>query len=411
MTELERLQNELDAATEERDRLRAQLAGAATRATTLQERARNLADSAKRVHAALFHRSVPEMVLRSCIGLTGATRGVYATARDGEFRVRASHGTGPYPRRAASPFVEALCRKALAEQGTVVCNGPEGLTDLPEPQEHERFRNCAAVPVVLMQNLDGVIIVADRTNGDFDQEDVEAVLTVGDQARVAVTNSRLQQELESAYLATVSMLADVVEAKDPYTRGHCETASRYARLIGRELQMDEEQRSALCYAALLHDVGKIGITDGILHKPGPLLPEERKLVEAHVRIGYDLLRSVPVLEDVADIVLHHHERYDGSGYPQGLSGEEIPMGARVVAVVDSYCAMLDKRAYKQPYTEEYARGELRDCAGTQFDPTVVDAFMRVLESPDALDADEDEFAECGPLPALLRFHHVRDPAE
>ena len=159
----------------------------------------------------------------------------------------------------------------------------------------------------------------------------------------------------------------------------------------------------LCYAALLHDVGKIGVSDGILHKPGPLLPEERTAVQSHVTIGYDLIRSVPVLSDVATIVLHHHERYDGSGYPNQLSGGEIPIGARILAVVDAYCAMRDRRSYKEPLSDEAARAELHRCAGTQFDPDVVRAFLKILDEPESQDDDEDAIAECGPLPSLMRF--------
>jgi HD-GYP domain-containing protein (c-di-GMP phosphodiesterase class II) len=367
----------------------------------LENRARQVGEAVKRIHSAMFDGGVPEMILRSSIVLTGATRGVYLTARDDVFRVRAVLGMDPYRANQPSEFLEALARKAVAQHDTIVCNHPD--TSLPAPDVNEQFSNCAAVPVTMMDNLDGVIIVADKIPGGFDEDDVEAVLSVGDHARVAVRNVSLERELQNAYLATVSMLADAVEAKDPYTRGHCETASRYARLTGKALALRDHDRESLCYAALLHDVGKIGVSDGILNKPGPLLPEERQVVESHVRIGYDLIRSVPVLSDVAEIVLHHHEWYDGNGYPNRLSGEEIPMGARVVAVVDAYCAMLDRRAYKDALSEEEARAELQRCAGTQFDPAVVQAFLRALDEPDAFDQDEDNFAECGPLPSLLQL--------
>ena len=145
------------------------------------------------------------------------------------------------------------------------------------------------------------------------------------------------------------LLADTVEAKDPYTTGHCEQVSQYARLAAERLALTEEEKRIACYAALLHDVGKIGVSDGVLNKPGPLIAEERKLVEAHVRIGHDLLSSIPALREVANAVLYHHERFDGGGYPEGLAGDSIPIASRIVAVVDAYCAMLDKRSYKEAY--------------------------------------------------------------
>jgi response regulator RpfG family c-di-GMP phosphodiesterase len=125
-----------------------------------------------------------------------------------------------------------------------------------------------------------------------------------------------------------------------------------------------------------------------------------ELMRAHVRVGHDLLRNVPVLETVADVVLHHHERFDGNGYPDGLSGEEIPMAARIVSVVDAYCAMITRRSYKEAYTEDHARDEVRRCSGSQFDPEVVDAFLAVIQEPQAEDGDDDPWAECLVLPGL-----------
>jgi len=132
----------------------------------------------------------------------------------------------------------------------------------------------------------------------------------------------------------------------------------------------------------------------VLNKPGPLLPEERKLVEAHVRIGHDLLSGVPALREVASAVLYHHERYDGNGYPEGLAGDGIPMASRIVAVIDAYCAMLDERSYKQAYPPERARAELIRCSGSQFDPRIVPA---VLSAIDEVDAEVEEEAHAGVL--------------
>ena len=177
-------------------------------------------------------------------------------------------------------------------------------------------------------------------------------------------------------------------------------ASRYARLVAARLDLTEHDRALVCYGALLHDVGKIGVSDGVLNKPGPLLPEEVELMRAHVRVGYDLLRNVPALQEVADVVLRHHERFDGQGYPDGIRGEEIPMPSRIVAVVDAYCAMITRRSYKDAYPDADARAELRRCSGTQFDPQVVEAFLEVLDTPESVDADDDNFSECGLLPGF-----------
>lgn len=389
------------------DGLKEQMEQEKKRAEREKVRAKEMATCLKDLHRSLFEGNIYSLILKACLTATGATRGLYITARgvDDRLRIRAAVDVDGYPVAPPSEFIKALCHKALDENDTVVCT-KDDLSDLPEPSKpSEQFHNCAVAPVVLMKNFDGIVIVADKMNGDFDADDVETLLSVGDQASVAVENTRLQRELQSAYIATVSMLADVVEAKDPYTHGHCEMVSRYSRLTAEQLRLQGDDMSLVCYGALLHDVGKIGVSDGILNKPGPLMPEERELVRAHVRVGHDLIARVPALQNVAEVVLHHHEWYDGSGYPEGLVGEDIPIAARIVCVVDAYCAMITKRSYKDAYSDDRARGELLRCAGTQFDPKVVDAFLLMLDRPEAQDLDDDEDAECGVLPG---FGHLRD---
>ncbi len=367
-----------------------------------------LAETLKEIHRSVFDRNVFALILKACLSLTCATRGLYVTSRGGVMRIRASVGMPGEPKDPPSPYVEALCQKVIEERDSFVCN--EGDTHgLPAPSSpDEQFRNCAVVPVVLLKNFDGIVIAADKESGEFCEADIDTVMTIGDQAAVAVENMRLERELQRAYLATVSTLADAVEAKDPYTHGHCEEVSRYARLIAKQLHLPNKMRSVVCYSALLHDVGKIGVSDGVLHKPGPLLPEEVELVRSHVRVGYDLLRKVPALADVASVVLHHHEWYDGSGYPDGLKGEDIPIAARIVAAVDAYCAMITRRSYKEAFTEEHARAELTRYSGKQFDPKVVDAFLIVLDLPEARDLDDDFDAECGVLPGFADISRIRE---
>lgn len=372
-----------------------------------REKAGRLASCVKDVHRSLFDGNIYSLILRACLTATGGTRGLYITARGSveTLKVRAAVDVDGYPQAPPSEFITTLCRKALEERDTIVCNEGD-ISSLPQPKKPgEQFYNCAIAPVVLLKNLDGIVIVADKVQGDFNEEDVETLLSVGDQAAVAVENVRLQRELQSAYLATVSMLADAVEAKDPYTHGHCEMVSRYCRLVAERMAMDDHSRSVVCYAALLHDVGKIGVSDGVLNKPGPLLPEERELVRSHVRVGHDLIQRVPALRSVAEVVLHHHEWYDGTGYPDGLKGDDIPLAARIVGVVDAFCAMTTKRSYKEAYSEEEARHELERCAGTQFDPKVVKAFLEMLDGPHSQDMDSNEAAECGVLPG---FAHIRE---
>lgn len=384
-------EQERDVAQAERDRRAAE-----------QAHARQLEEVLRELHRTFFSGNVYSLILKACLTLTGATRGLYVTAQaaGAPLRIRAAVDVDSYPQSPPSAFLQEACRHVLQSRETLVANSPEPLTQFPTPEaETERFRNCIITPVSLMQSLSGIVIAADKSDGDFSDEDVRSILAVGNQAGIVAENSRLRRQLQQAYLATVSVMADAMEAKDSYTQGHSEAVSRYARLIARHLNLSDLERSVVSYAALLHDIGKIGVSDGLLNKPGPLTPEERDLVRTHVRLGHDLIKHVPALLPVAEAVLHHHECFDGTGYPDGLAGDAIPVASRIVCVVDAYSAMITRRSYKEAYSEDWARAELRRCAGEQFDPKIVDTFLYVLDMPD-LDALEEDDEELEWLPVF-----------
>jgi HD-GYP domain-containing protein (c-di-GMP phosphodiesterase class II) len=187
-------------------------------------------------------------------------------------------------------------------------------------------------------------------------------------------------EVQMAYLATVKVLAAAIETRDAYTGGHIERVAEYSVAIGRELGWDEDQLMTLELGALLHDVGKIGVDDGVLRKPAKLEPEEWEHMQRHPELGAHMLRDVPFLQASLSCVLHHHERYDGRGYPHRLAGEAIPLQARIVAVADTYDAMTSDRPYRKGLPVDTALAEITRCAGSQFDPHVVRAFLRVVET-------------------------------
>lgn len=408
--QFEQLQQELAVARSEQQRLNALLDEERERARCYRRRSEALRDDVTRIHASLFSGSVHQLILRVCMNLTGARHGIYVTAHGvGDLRIRAQAGfETPLPKQ-PSARIAALCAHVLSTNEAVNLTQWTGRADLPDGRSGEsRFENGVATPVVLRTNLNGVIIVADKEGSNFDADDMETLLSVGSHAAVAMRNQRLERELQSAYLSTVSMLADAMEAKDPFTHGHCEQTSRYARLIATRMALSDQQQAVVCYAALLHDIGKIGVSDGVLHKPGTLLPEEMGLMRSHARVGHDLLRAVPALGDVAEVVLHHHEWYDGSGYPDGLLADAIPIESRIVSAVDAYCAMITRRSYKEAYTDAHARNELKRCAGTQFDPEIVRVFLDVLDSPEGRDQDEDYDAECGLLPTFVHLRQQPD---
>ena len=179
-------------------------------------------------------------------------------------------------------------------------------------------------------------------------------------------------------LEVLEGLIDAVDVKDRYTRRHAEQVARGAMGMAEVLGLDDEIRRLLGIAGLLHDVGKIGIPDAILRKPGPLTEEERLIVEKHPLIGVMIIGGVPKLAGLREVVRYHHERYDGKGYPRGLARERIPLMARIVAVADAYSAMVLDRPYRRALALKEAAEELRRGAGTQFDPELVEAFLRWL---------------------------------
>ncbi|MGB9886169.1 MAG: diguanylate cyclase [Moorellales bacterium] len=188
----------------------------------------------------------------------------------------------------------------------------------------------------------------------------------------------LKRQLEEAYLATVYTLAAAINARDNYTFKHSEMVTYYALGLAEALGLSEERRKIVRFAAMLHDIGKIGIPEYILNKPGGLTPPEREAVKRHVHIAEAIVRHTPYLRPIAPIILHHHEAYDGKGYPDGLQGEEIPLEARILAIADAYHAMTSDRPYRPALSREQAVGELRALAGKQFDPTLVPVFIRLL---------------------------------
>lgn len=238
----------------------------------------------------------------------------------------------------------------------------------------EEVRNLLAIPIYLSDNFAGVIVCANR-DGGFESLDDEVLLAVGDHAGAVLQNSRLHGDLRSAYLSTIRVLADAIELKDPELRGHSDAVSEYVLAVADRLDFEPRRREDLIFASLLHDVGKLGISERILLKPAALTAEERSVIQLHPRIGYQLVSQVPALRDIAPAVLHHHERFDGEGYPSRLRGETIPLEARIIAIADTFSAITSDRPYSPAQTAEEACVELERCAGGQFDPEVVRLFV------------------------------------
>ncbi len=208
------------------------------------------------------------------------------------------------------------------------------------------------------------------------------------------------KKLEESYIGTIRALAAVVDVKDHYTHGHSDAAVRYAISTARELGLSEDEIAAVQLAAMFHDVGKIGIPDSILNKPSQLTDDEWRVIKEHPIIGAKLIQQIDSLTAVIPGILYHHERYDGRGYPNGLAGDRIPLSAQIIAVADAYQAMTSNRPYRKALGRDHALGELRRCAGTQFNPRVVDAFICALERGDVV--------KDVTLPSLVHLFHPQE---
>jgi putative nucleotidyltransferase with HDIG domain len=191
-------------------------------------------------------------------------------------------------------------------------------------------------------------------------------------------NARLYAALERGYVETIRALASAIDAKDPYTRGHSERVARLAVEIGRELGLDETTLRSLEFGGILHDVGKIGIPEQVLGKPARLTPEEFALVRSHALIGAEIVEGVEFLQGAEPAIRHHHERWDGTGYPDGLAGEAIPLIARILNAADTWDACTSERPYHPAASPEEGLAMLGEIRGLQLDPRVHDAFLRVL---------------------------------
>jgi PAS domain S-box-containing protein/putative nucleotidyltransferase with HDIG domain len=289
---------------------------------------------------------------------------------------------------AERPFSKRVIKKRVKLNqgitGYVARTGKPYLTnDVSKDTRYLRLdrktKSEVCVPLKIGEKVIGVINVESYKKNAFDDDDVRILALIGNQAAVAFENSRLYKSLEASYLDTIKTLVLAMEAKDHDTRGHSERVRKYAIKIAEQLQLSDSQMSVLNYAGYLHDIGKIGISDFILNKKEPLTKSEYKIIKKHPEIGHNMLKGVKHLYGVCKIIRSEHEKFDGSGYPDGLRNREIPVGARIIAVADAYDAMTTDRPYRKALPQKEAVRRLKAGAGTQFDPMVVRAFLEVLD--------------------------------
>ena len=243
-----------------------------------------------------------------------------------------------------------------------------------------KTRNLIAVPIKVKEKVMGVLEAINKQDGDeFSKEDLSLFTSLANQVAIALDNARLYREMEAMFFQTAESLAEAIEKRDPYTGGHTQRVTSYGQSIARQLLLRPSEMKWLKIASVLHDIGKIGIEDQILKKPGKLDPEEFEVIKRHSKMGAEIIEHVRQLREIAAAVECHHEQMDGRGYPDGKKGEEIPALAKIVAVADTYDAMTTDRPYRKAIPKEAAIEELKRCSGSQLDREAVEAFVKAYE--------------------------------
>ena len=277
----------------------------------------------------------------------------------------------------------------------ILAHGGKASRFFTEAQPVSELSSFVAVPLQVRAHMVGVLNVFSFTQGKkFDEGHRKMLAVLASRAASAIDNARLYGELRSTnddlvranlsleemFQQTVAGFAQALEESDMYTRGHSERVAVYSEIIGRGLTLPDAEIRRIVQAGVMHDVGKIGVRYDMLNKPGKLTPEEVSVFREHPAKGKRILDPVPCLHPLIDGCWCHHEWYDGGGYPRGLAGDQIPLVGRVVAIADAYDAMTSDRAYRRALPHEVAIGEIERCAGTQFDPELAEAFVKLIDA-------------------------------
>lgn len=342
---------------------------------------RTLHDLTKAVNSSLERDEVENMVLENTARLIGSARVVLLLIdKDkGGLRLHRAHGfevedPGALWLRHVSPFEQCIVQRGRVIRLKEILSTKDYACLVRKMPFFERM---VFAPLEVRGEATGLMGVISK-GGTFSEIQREIFCALASQSAVAMENAELYGRIKSAFLGTAEALAEAVNRRDPYTGGHARRVARYSLLLAGKVGLAPGKKEELRLAAILHDIGKIGIEDSILRKGGLLTEEEALLMRKHPRIGARILALADGMKGVIPGVLYHHEWYDGSGYPEGLSGEKIPLMARIIAIGDAYDAMTTERPYRKALGTEYAFEELYASGGTHLDPTLVEAFDKVM---------------------------------
>ena len=259
--------------------------------------------------------------------------------------------------------------------------GPLLVNDLAADKSFDwlakHVRQLMAVPLQRQDMVMGCLYALNKSTGDFDSQDSKLLNSIANESAIYLENAILFDDVHGLMMGLLHALTSAVDAKDTYTCGHSERVALLARELSLEAGMGDAFGQRVYMTGLLHDVGKIGVPESVLQKTGRLTPEEFEQMKKHPQIGARILQDIKQISDLLPGVLHHHERFDGRGYPTGLTGENIPLMGRIICLADCFDAMTSNRTYRKALPLEVALTEIRRCSGTQFDPSLAEAFLRI----------------------------------
>lgn len=352
----------------------------------------SLLEATKKLNSNLEIEDVFRNILLQMVTIIGAEAGtLWVLDPDGtEIRVVAAYG------ESAEKILNVRLKRDEGIAGKVIMSGEpllirnvEGHPDWSKRVDQSSgfvTKSMITVPLAVKGKVLGSLQLLNKKQSDFfTEEDVSLAVALASQSAMALHNSQMYDELQQMFISMIQTLAKVLDARDPYTAGHSERVANYSVWIAGKLGMDPDGMKELYKAALLHDVGKIGIPDDILRKPDRLTADEYAAIQLHPVIGADILSNMEPKGAMADVIQtarSHHERLDGSGYPDGLKGEEISLFARIVGVADTFDAMTTARSYSKGMSYHDGAAELVRCKETLFDSRIVDAFTAVLAECD-----------------------------
>ena len=359
-------------ATEETDRILSQLDEARKKIQTYSTELNDLLglmSSFHRVNTAPTTLNMDEvawLALDNALKILGATKGslFVINKRTNQLELKAAIGYSKNNLPGANLSVDQ------------VENGAQKESLASTPSHKGSF---ISVPLKIQNRIIGIINVNEKTDDrQFAPEDLRVLSALADQTAIVLENLTLYKDLQQVYLGVIKTLSLVVDAKDHYTFGHSERVTKYVVEMAAEMKLAPELKKLAEAAAIIHDIGKIGVKEEILLKAGRLTDSEFEEIKKHPVIGRDMVRPMEFLSELAPLVYYHHQHFDGGGYPDKAKGAQIPLVARMITIADSFDAMISDRPYRNGLSVETAIKELKRCSGTQFDPDLVTVFLKVL---------------------------------